>query len=79
MLDTDDKPLSTIDLEIETMLDRLAALEARAPTDSERAIQEVAMDALRHRIRELSRKCTDRTCRVRVLRRAEEVAREDRH
>lgn len=77
MMTTEDEPLSPIDAEIEVLLSRLTALDAREPTEAERPIQEVAIAALRRRIRALSRKCTDSVCRVRILTRAEEIAGED--
>lgn len=61
------EPLSPLDQEIETLLRRLAALEARTPSEEERPVHEIAVGALRDRLRELSRRCTDRTCRIRVI------------
>ncbi len=71
--DPEDTPLSPLDEEIETLLGRLAALEARTPTPDEAPVREVAMRAIRDRLRRLSRKCTDRTCRIRTLERIREV------
>jgi hypothetical protein len=74
MTERDDVPLSPLDAEIEMLLDRLAALRAREPAPDEASIREVALLALRERLRELSRRCTDSTCRVRVVKRAREAA-----
>jgi hypothetical protein len=71
---TEDEPLSSLDVEIEVLLERLAALEARVPSPEESSIREVAIAAIRERLRELSRKCTDRTCRIRIVRGARAAA-----
>lgn len=68
----EDAPLSGIDAEIEVLLRRLAALEVRAPDEREHSIREIAIAAIKERLRILSRTCTDKTCRIRVL---EEVRR----
>jgi hypothetical protein len=71
---TEDLPLSPLDAEIELLLTRLSALEARAPAPDETSIREVAVTAIRERLRELARKCTDRPCRVRIVRDARAAA-----
>lgn len=71
---SEDRPLSPLDAEIEVLLARLAALESREPTPAELPIREVAIAAIRERLRELSRKCTDATCRVRIVRDARAAA-----
>jgi hypothetical protein len=63
----DEKPLSPLDAEIETLLSRLAALQARSAEPEEESIRDVALKAIRDRLRELSRKCTDTTCRIRTI------------
>jgi hypothetical protein len=63
----EDEPLSPLDQEIETLLERLAAFEANPPTPDERPVVEVAIKAIRDRLKVLSRKCTDDTCRIRVI------------
>jgi hypothetical protein len=68
------EPLSPLDAEIETLLTRLAALESQAPSEEERSIREIAVKAIKERLAELSRKCTDRTCRIRVIREARKAA-----
>ena len=70
----EDPPLSPLDEEIETLLRRLAALEASPPEPFQRAIHEVACQAIRDRLRDLSRKCSDRTCRIRVIQAAQEAS-----
>lgn len=68
----EEEPLSPIDQEIETLLGRLASFESRSPSPEERPVVEVAIKAIRDRLKVLSRKCTDETCRIRVI---EEVRR----
>lgn len=68
------EPLSPLDAEIETLLRRLSALETRTPDDDEQAVHEIAVRAIRTRLAELSRKCTDRTCRIRVIEAARKQA-----
>ena len=63
----EDKPLSPIDEEIATLLERLAAFKARTPTSDEASVVEVAIHAIHERLKVLSRKCTDDTCRIRVI------------
>jgi len=69
---SEDAPLSPLDEEIETLLSRLAALQSTEPAPEQRPIREVAIDALKERLKMLSRKCTDRVCRIRTI---EEVRR----
>ena len=64
----EEEPLSPLDAEIELLLQRLAALTEAPPTPEQAPIREVAVKALRDRLRELSRKCDDRTCRIRTVR-----------
>ena len=66
--DREEAPLSPLDEEIDILLQRLTALTATPPTPQEAPIREVAIRALRDRLRELSRKCDDSTCRVRTIR-----------
>jgi hypothetical protein len=73
----EEPPLSPLDEEIETLLHRLAALIETTPGRDEAAIREVAIAALTDRIRELSRKCTDSTCRIRVFREARKMLGEE--
>ena len=63
----EEEPLSRVDEEIETLLDRLSAFQARTPDPDEAPVVEVAIKAIRDRLRALSRKCTDDTCRIRVI------------
>ncbi len=64
----EEAPLSPLDEEIDLLLGRLSALTAAPPTPEEAPIREVAVKALRDRLRDLSRKCRDSTCRVRTIR-----------
>jgi hypothetical protein len=75
--DTRDEPLSPLDAEIELLLDRLSALEAREATPDEAPIRQVALDAIRARLRDLSRRCNDKTCRVRISAGARKAAGEE--
>ncbi len=63
----EDEPMSPLDQEIETLLDRLATFQASTPDADERPVVEVAIKAIRDRLKVLSRKCTDDTCRIRVI------------
>jgi hypothetical protein len=74
MTSDEDRPLSPLDAEIELLLGRLAALEAREATPEEAPIRRVAVDAIRERLRQLSRQCTDKTCRVRIVTDVRKVA-----
>ena len=67
MADSEDRPLSPLDAEIQLLLDRLAALETREVDPVTAPIRDVAVDAIRARLKALSRKCTDRTCSIRTI------------
>ena len=77
MTSADEPPLSPLDLEIETLLTRLTALQERAAEPVEEPIREVALGAIRGRLRELSRKCTDSTCRIRTIDRVRRALNDD--
>ncbi|MCU0725477.1 MAG: hypothetical protein MUE73_06770 [Planctomycetes bacterium] len=77
MTSVEDEPLSPLDAEIELLLGRLAALETREATPEEAPIRQVAIDAIRERLRQLARRCTDKTCRVRIVSDARKAAGEE--
>ena len=73
MSDTEDAPRSPLDAEIQLLLDRLALLEAKEVTPDEAPVRDVAVRAVRERLRELSRKCTDETCSIRIIEQVRKV------
>ena len=73
----EEAPLSPLDDEIDTLLGRLTALTTSPPTPEQAPIREVAIKALRDRLRELSRKCDDSTCRVRTIQNVKKALGED--
>jgi hypothetical protein len=78
--DPEASPRSPLDAEIQLLLDRLSALQTREVDQDEEPIRDVAVDAIRARLRELSRKCTDQTCSIRTIeevRKAVEPEREE--
>ena len=75
MSPSEDRPLSPLDEEIEMLLRRLSSLMAAPPDPHQEAIRDVMMKAIRDRLRSLSRKCTDKTCRIRIIEKAREAAR----
>ncbi len=77
MTSADETPLSPLDLEIETLLTRLTALQVKATEPVEEPIREVALNAIRDRLRDLSRKCTDSTCRIRTIDRIRRALNDD--
>jgi hypothetical protein len=72
-----DSPLSPVDAEIEMLLRRLASIQSAPPDPHREAIQAVMVKAIRDRLRLLSRKCTDRTCRIRIIEEARNAAGEE--
>lgn len=77
MSSPEDTPLSPIDSEIELLLRRLASIQASPPDPNREAIQAVMVKAIRDRLRVLSRRCTDRTCRIRIMEEARTAAGEE--
>ena len=73
MSEREDTPRSPLDERIGLLLDRLAALETKSVTPDEEPIRAVAVQALRDRLRELSRKCTDKTCSIRIIEQVRKV------
>ena len=67
MTDSEETTRSPLDARIQLLLDRLAALESKEVDRDEEPIREVAVKAIRDRLRELSRKCTDKTCSIRTV------------